>query len=446
MTSVKRRVFVVITAAYLTSIGLLVSATSAGADADLFNGKTINVIIGSSPGGGTDGTTRLVGRYLEKYLPGQPRMIYRNMPAGHGVRATNYFANVVKPDGLTWMGGSSSYVDANNLRKKVVKYNPTKFAFIGGISRGGSVVVVRKSKQADLLNPSAKPVIVGTLDGSRSWSQLITWGAEYLNWNVKYVVGYPGSAALVLAARRGEIDAFGTSTISVHRSLQKTGKFFSLAQLGETQDGKIVPRASFPDVPPMPHLMEGKTSGIAMKAFEYWIKTNQLDKWYALPPGTPEKYIRAYREAFQKAFKDPEFIKFGRYQFSADFSAQTADDVKGLMDATAYPPTEIITFLHDLKVKHGLPGTPLSNEEMAKLAKERGGILKVKATLDDVKRGGRWLHFKVDGENHKTKVSSSRTSVMIAGVKTKRNNLKPGMNCEISYLGNGGEATAVSCR
>ncbi|MCZ6813097.1 MAG: hypothetical protein O7F14_03480, partial [Alphaproteobacteria bacterium] len=85
-----------------------------------FKDKKINVIIGSSPGGGTDGTTRLVGRYLEKYLPGEPRMLYRNMPAGHGVKASNYFANVVKADGSFWMGGSSSYVDANNLRKKVV--------------------------------------------------------------------------------------------------------------------------------------------------------------------------------------------------------------------------------------------------------------------------------------------------------------------------------------
>jgi tripartite-type tricarboxylate transporter receptor subunit TctC len=85
-----------------------------------FKGKRINVIIGSQPGGGTDGTTRLVGRFLEKHLPGKPRMIYRNMPAGHGVKASNYFANEVKGDGLTWMGGASSYVDANNLRKKVV--------------------------------------------------------------------------------------------------------------------------------------------------------------------------------------------------------------------------------------------------------------------------------------------------------------------------------------
>ena len=64
-------------------------ATNGAMAAPDFKDQRINVIVGSSPGGGTDGTTRLVGRYLEKYLPGQPRMLYRNMPAGHGVKASN---------------------------------------------------------------------------------------------------------------------------------------------------------------------------------------------------------------------------------------------------------------------------------------------------------------------------------------------------------------------
>ncbi len=183
----------------LIAVPSVVSAAEPG----YFKGKKIDAIIGSSPGGGTDGTTRLVGRYLSKYLPGKPQIIYRNMPAGHGVKANNYFYNAVKPDGLTWFGGASSYVDPNNLRKKVVKYNPTKYEYIGAIIRGGSVITLRKDKLKNFTDKSMKPVIVGTLDGSRSWAQAMAWGAEYLGWNIRFVVGYPGSASLTLAARRG---------------------------------------------------------------------------------------------------------------------------------------------------------------------------------------------------------------------------------------------------
>src|SRR4051812_1279514 len=83
-----------------------------------FKGKTIDVIMGSAAGGGTDGTTRLVGTYLEKYLPGNPTMRYRNVPGGHGTKGLNYFAKA-KPDGLTWAGGSSSHTDPSALRKSV---------------------------------------------------------------------------------------------------------------------------------------------------------------------------------------------------------------------------------------------------------------------------------------------------------------------------------------
>ena len=412
-----------------------------------FKGKRINVIIGSQPGGGTDGTTRLVGRFLEKYLPGKPKLIYRNMPAGHGVKASNYFANEVKKDGLTWMGGSSSYVDANNLRKKVVKYDPTKYAFFGAVSRGGSVLLIRKDRLANLTDKSKKPVIVGGLDGSRSWGQLILWGADYLGWNVKFVIGYPGSSALALALRRGEIDMFGTSTLSMHQGLNKTGKFKGLVQMGEPgPNGTIIRRLSFKDVPTMPALMKGKTSGLAKETFDYWKKTNQIDKWYALPPGTPEKYVAVYRKAYQKATKDPEFIKFGRFQFSADFNTVSAEDITRLIRDTAYPRIEITNFQRLMKVKYGLPATRLSDKEMAALAAKRGiKLLKVTVKLEAVKRSGRWLHFTVKGKKHKAKVSSSRTKVKIAGKKAMRKKLKAGMKCNINYLGNGAEARLVDC-
>ena len=61
----------------------------------------------------------------------------------------------VKPDGTTWAGGSSSHVDPNSLRKDVVEYNPTKFEFFGGISRGGSIVFIRKDKLESDARPEA---------------------------------------------------------------------------------------------------------------------------------------------------------------------------------------------------------------------------------------------------------------------------------------------------
>src|SRR5690242_8674773 len=135
----------------LATVACSLLATTALAVSDAaaevnFKGKRIDVIMGSAPGGGTDGTTRLIGRYLEKYLPGNPEMTYRNLPGGHGAKALNYFAGSVKPDGMSWIGGSSAHIDPNALMKPANKYNPTKFYYFGGVSRGGSIVFINSKK------------------------------------------------------------------------------------------------------------------------------------------------------------------------------------------------------------------------------------------------------------------------------------------------------------
>lgn len=438
-------VFRLLVAGTAAALGWATFAGTAEAAPD-FSGKRIDVIIGSSPGGGTDGTSRLVGRYLEKYLPGKPQMVYRNMPAGHGVKANNYFYNRVKPDGLTWFGGASSYVDANNLRKKVVEYNPTHYVYIGAVVRGGSVVTINKSKFKNLTDKSMKPVVIGTIDGSRSWAQMLAFGVQHLGWNIKFVVGYPGSPAMTLAARRGEIDGFGTANIFIQKTLLKTGNFKGLVQQGEAEDNGIGRRTSFPDVPAMAEFMKGKLSGLDKEAFDFWQKVTGIDKWYALPPKTPDDIAEVYRAAFIKANKDPDYLKFAQHQFGADYHSVSAKTITDQVATTAYPKLAVMERVRQTRIKAGLPAAALSAEEMARLAKKLGGGgLKVKTKLIAVKRGGRMLYFKNKGADHKAKVSSSRSKVSINGKKAKRKALKPGMTCEIAYGGNGGEVQTVSC-
>jgi tripartite-type tricarboxylate transporter receptor subunit TctC len=419
--------------------------TSAAAAEVSFKGN-INVIIGTTPGGGTDGTTRLVGRYLGKYLPGKPNMIYRNMPAGGGLKATNYLANQAKRDGTVWMGGDGDYIDAETLRRNVAKFDPRAFHFIGGISRGGTVVPLRKEKLAKLLDKSKGPVIFGSQDGTGSLVGLAMWAAEARGWNLRFVIGYPGTGALALASRRGEIDGFGTSDRRVLNALFSTGAFKGVVQVVQSRGGKIVARSSFPNVPTLESIVSGRLSGLAKRAFAFWYTTNQIDKWYALPPKTPAKIVDAYRKAFTQAVKDPEFFKFGKHQFSADLEAQTGGELARLVASSSYPSAEINAYEVKLRVKYGLPTKPLTDAELAKLAKKLIKYKEVTSALKDIKRKGRILYFQAGAETHKVKVSGRRTKVTIAGNKTKRKHLKVGMTCTFTYPENGGEARRVDCK
>jgi hypothetical protein len=435
--------------ALLGGVALLAGTVQAGADVS-FKGKTIDVIMGSAAGGGTDGTTRLVGTFLEKYLPGNPTMRYRNIPGGHGTKGLNFF-NKAKPDGLTWAGGSSSHTDPNSLQKDVVEYNPTKFHFFGGVSRGGSIVTIRKEKLPHLTDKSKPPVIVGVIDGNRSWEQMINFGAEILNWNVRFVVGYPGTSFMLLAIRRGETDMMGTSNWQLLKEMYDTGGFVGVAQLGggNADSDQIEKRTEFQKVPTFNTLVEGKVSGLTKRAFDFWTALNDIDKWYALPPNTPPEIVKAYRDAWAKMVKDPEFIRLGKLQFSADFEPIPGDKQQQMINITAYPDPEIPQFMESLKVKYGLPGKPLSDEEIAAMAKAKGldkaDIPSVQAKLAVVTEGGREIEFPIQGGSKKLDVSSSRTKVTIAGKTAARGDLKAGMDCKIEFMADAKEAAGIAC-
>ncbi|MEA2984227.1 MAG: hypothetical protein QOD94_481, partial [Alphaproteobacteria bacterium] len=188
----------------------LVMATGSGALANepvSFKGKTVTMTIGFAAGGGTDLAGRLIAAHLGKYLPGQPNVIVQNIPGAEGMTAMNSFANLAKPDGLTLTMGSGSVADPINFRKPQAKYDPSKFLFVGGTGRGGTLTIINKEHEANLFDRSKQPVIMGSPGGAPRSGVLVTaWGIEFLGWNAKWVVGYKGTSDLFTALERGEID------------------------------------------------------------------------------------------------------------------------------------------------------------------------------------------------------------------------------------------------
>src|SRR5437879_3843703 len=124
---------------------------------------------------------------------------------------------------------------------------------------------------------------------------MITWGAEVLDWNVRFVLGYPGSASMLLAVRRGETQMIGTSNLFILQDLFATGEFLGVAQLGggASAGENVAQRTSFENIPTFNTLVRGKLSGLVKEAFDFWSALNDMDKWYALPPGTPKEILDA---------------------------------------------------------------------------------------------------------------------------------------------------------
>jgi tripartite-type tricarboxylate transporter receptor subunit TctC len=204
----RKRVFEIVTPAI--ALFLFAAAVAAG-EAPYYEGKTLRILVSSGTGGGTDTAARLVSRFIGKYLPGHPKVVVQNMPGGGGTIANNYFASEVKPDGLTILQDSSSGIGNFVRGGPTIKYDPRKNRMIGGVARTGTLLMIRNEARPRLTNRSAKPVVVGDSDGIRSWVAMTVWAAEYLDWNLRWIYGYPGSRELQLAIRQGEIDIWATA-------------------------------------------------------------------------------------------------------------------------------------------------------------------------------------------------------------------------------------------
>ena len=321
-----------------------------------FKGKQISMVIGSEPGGGTDSSGRLIAPFLEKYLPGNPAVVVRNMPGAQGISALTYVVQQTKPDGLTVMTASSQQANPLTYGKMQAGYDPTKFRYLGGVGRGGNVMLINVDSEKRLFDKaSGKPLFLGAVDGNRSSEQVALWGIEYLGWNVKWIIGYRGTGASTLALESGEIDMFTTAALAQIKRLVETGKFKILLQSGTLENGKYVGRPEFGEAPFFQDMMVGKiTDPAQQQAYRHWESVIALDKWTALVEATPDDIVAAYREAFVKMFADPQFAERGA-KVSEDLTPMSYQAVETLVKQLVDNTTpEAEQFIKSLQRKQGI--------------------------------------------------------------------------------------------
>ena len=86
----------------LALLASLVWSSNVSAQTSFFEGKTVRILVGFSPGGAYDVWARVIAQYMGKYIPGNPAFVVQNMTGGGSMVAANHVYNVAKPDGLTF--------------------------------------------------------------------------------------------------------------------------------------------------------------------------------------------------------------------------------------------------------------------------------------------------------------------------------------------------------
>lgn len=341
--------------ALIAAASFVMAPTAAQAQDVSFAGRQLQVVIASEAGGGTDLVARDLGAMLTRYLPGAPDVVYRNIGGGGGIKALNYFATNTKPDGRWLVASSATSIEPQAMRAAGAKFDPRKFIMIGGLMQPGSALVMRKDAVARFSDKNQTPIVFGDRSGVGASGQMAVWGPAYLGWNLRWVVGYSGAGGMNLALMRGEIHALSVGTMQQLRPLIESGDFVVPWQTGVFQGGKFVPHPGMPPAPVVSEVLKPKLDGLALQAFEDWEAYVTIGKWYALPEGTPENIVAAYRAAWEKALGDAEFDKGVKLKFSDYYTTLSGDEMAKTVARVASTTDESIEFANQLRIKVGVP-------------------------------------------------------------------------------------------
>ena len=261
----------------------------------------MQLIVAFGPGGVTDISARLVGRYLGKHLAGNPNVVVQNMSGAAGISAANYLYNVAKRDGLTIMAmGRANYLE-QMTGKAEVRFDFRKFSWVGSFNNAPMMLACRTDRglaTPEKIRASKTPPRIGQ-GGAGSISTIFSsLVEEALNLKFQNVMGYQSGRETDLALERGEVDCRASSDVTSLRApwtewLEKRFVTF-LVQQGPNKS-RILPA----EVPTVHELAPAENKAV-LNLMSVMLAFTEFDRPFAAPPnlpGTaPENSPRRFRE------------------------------------------------------------------------------------------------------------------------------------------------------
>jgi tripartite-type tricarboxylate transporter receptor subunit TctC len=311
----------------IVAIAWLLAASEVQAQSDFYQGKTIRIIVGYSPGGGYDALARMLSRQMPKHIPGHPTILVENMAGAGSLLAANHIFKVAKPDGLTMGHFSGGFVYSQVMGQPGIELDMQKFVFVGAVARDESAIAISKASGVNSMErwvAAKTPLKMGTTGpGAFGTDNVLKVVKVALNLPMQIISGYKGTADMRLAVESGELDGTTWGWDSMRGTWQKS-----------LESGVVSVPKPFADLPKVPLAIDLAKTAEAKQLIEYGIHfPSKITKTLALPPGTPADRAQILQKALQETVKDPEFIaeadkaKIGLAPVTVDEMKKTVEGV-----------------------------------------------------------------------------------------------------------------------
>ncbi len=279
--------------------------------AQFYKGRQINVIVGSSAGGGYDIYARLLSRHMPKYIPGNPAMVVANMAGAGSNAAAAYVYNVAPKDGTVIGALQNSAVldallDALLGDIKRLRHDATKFVHLGSATIDHYVCIARADAEVksfkDLLT---QELIIGASQPGTSTRDFPAMLNNMTGSKIRLVSGYPGTREITLAIEKDEVKGlcgFSWSSLKAQRPDWLQSGFIRLI-VQEHDKGH-------PDISKMgvPLAVDFARTPENRRVMELIYSSETFGRPYMMSPGVPADRVAALRKAFMETMRDQELL------------------------------------------------------------------------------------------------------------------------------------------
>jgi tripartite-type tricarboxylate transporter receptor subunit TctC len=312
----------------------------AGAQADavaaFYRGRTVQAVVGYTPGSTFELYLRMLTRHLGRHIPGNPTIVVQHMPGAGSLNATAYLAAAAAKDGsvigmINPVNTTEPLIDPGKTR-----FDPRTFQWLGSLNSEISTCGFWNKDLKTLADLKRREIVVGSTGPSSGSTVDAKVLGPLAGINFKVVTGYPGLTEVRLAAERGEVDGHCGLLVSALKTdvweAFKAGRVLVPVQMALQKH---------PELQDVPNAYDLATNDDDRALFRLIFGPWAYGRPLLAPPGTPSDRVAALRAALKATVADPQFVAETK-RINMEIQPTEPEAIAGLVEDILRTPMPVV--------------------------------------------------------------------------------------------------------